>query len=570
MASPAKAGAAEVDAPAVPDIPGLTIVDGMAKRTIELDPCRDDRKAPTTDVIAAISSGFCPEANDPKADGPSRYMTGVLVLTVISDATTSGELRFSYLPSAGEPSIVPPGENDGVVLVIGADDASKADPVTIARGERQTLRLRFALAPDASMSALDGSLALRARTTTTAPGKPPKVAVGHATIPVAARARALGKIVLQPPRLEMSVTSWIADSVGSGDSADVDLVGPGVRDLVASATGTAPSVLMRDGSSSVIATLDIDDAASEDDPERVHATVKLSKSPNAGDYSGDLPVSELAPGGLKLPVVVKSHWHGAIALFALFLGVFAGVILRQLFLMAQRRRLMEVTLREALAAYDQARASLLDGPLRCNPLWNLEDMVEPRPAGDGDPRGLKGLAGIFTSIRNARSTVDLDEDAARVLDAVARMQRWLRLAPAALRLEMVARQLPAATVPSLEWDSTCAYRDARLLLEAVRHEPADAGQADDLVERLLHQAEWSYGFLKIWEVAANAKRYKLVRDLNSAAAGAAPGADGKSPPTALDRDADARATGAPHRVLASHVAGHLVGHSQQLHRLGDA
>jgi hypothetical protein len=471
------------------DLPGLTIVGGTdADRSIDLAPCRQSARAPAR-AIPAIARGLCPKT----ARGED-YLTGVLVLSLVSDAKTKGEVRLRYVPKDGKRGFRVPGRSQYVVL---ARDDGAARRLPIAPSRLHTLRLRFALAPEAPPSTLDGQLALELLTKNESAGMVP--------LPISAKMAELGKIVLQPPQLEMSVTSR-----GKGGTAEVDLVGPGVRDLLARPSGDSPAVRMRNDDDYVIATLDLPDAVMEDDPERARATVSLSDDLDPGEYAGDLPVWELAPDALTLPLVVKVHWGMWVALLAVFVGVVFGVFLRQLFLMSQRRELMESTLNESLKAYDKGHAHLERARPDGIPVWDLEDMLQPRPEGykcdSGKVERLKGIQGIMTGIRHARSTVDLDEDTVRVLDVVARLQRWLRVAPAAWRLKQVLETEPrkrgiGVGKNYLRWDRTRAYLDAALLLEAALQEPPSSEKVDDLVERLLHQAEWSSEFRNAWAVA---------------------------------------------------------------------
>jgi hypothetical protein len=440
--------------------------------------------------------------------GPGRKsgsLEGSASLLVRNGDAGKAELEVRYL-AAGEaiPEMLP--GDSGTVFLEGAGLPEKG-PIALGSGALQPLALRFQLDAGAPADAIDGQLIL---TLVTGEAK----AAETTLLPVSGVAAKAGSVSVQPE----SVT------IEAGDSAELRLAGQGLADFLKAAEASATGVPTRtavvsDASGDSVRIEIVLPKVKEIPPETPHeatATVRLApgQDPSAGSYSGKVALAE-APEAPTVTVTVKSHECFLLMILFVLIGIVAAGLLTRVVSLAARRTLLLENLQRNLAAF-QYVSSWKDGDGKPIPVvsWRLEDLLdEPEIGDDGTLRPptpektrterLQGIPGLIRSIETARSAKDLDEDTVRVLDVIARLQRWLRVEPAARRLATVAgtapRDLPLGKSKSLPWAGTRPWQATEILREAAKQEPKDADAADTLVAQLLWQAEWHHHVVQTWK-----------------------------------------------------------------------
>ncbi len=448
---------------------GLEVVGGTEGQKVELQACPAN----------AAESSASPSACCAKK-AAHRYLGGQLTLLVRDDKTTA-TLEVSYLPHDGTKPVALTGDSEHVFLV------EEVGPLTPSSSESTPVAIGFALAPGEPASAIDGSLILKV-----ASEKP-------LVVPISGEIRSFKGLSVLPSTLPMD---------SDHDRAKVTLVGPDVVAYLRSHGSETPTaILYGDGSDTSEAKLELPSAAeiaSSDHPNRATATVKLTNAdPTAGKYTGKLALSSLSTEAPTVEVELHSHRSYWLLVGLALLGVIAGGILTRLVTTAMRRRLLSDVLDQSYTAYRYVLGLGFE-----TDSWRLEDLLAENPV-EGGPNPppsasrLQGLPALKESIASARSSGDLDEDATRVLDMIARMQRWLRVEPVARRLAIVSERKPDADPAGHDWLKSNTLRDTRALLEMVQREPADADKADELVSHLLFQLKWHNEMAVIWNAAAS-------------------------------------------------------------------
>lgn len=469
----------------VPDIvaaapPPATVLGGAAAKTIELEPCSPSGTK-TTAPADAFTTGGCP--------GSGPYVVGSLSIVVDDTGGRDATAKLSFTDTADGKTVTI--DNKSLTVAVLASNV----PVRVPAHSRTVLPLRFAVGPGDEPENLNGTVTV-------------SITAGKQTVdtrfPVSAKFVDLGAVVLQPAKLTIFK--------GGGDDGvgHVDLVGPGVRTLLLHPGQSKRQVrLSGDNGHSVMATIESLKAVSGD-PDRATADIVVA-GVGPGKYTGDLPLWELTPGSPTVGVELHDQHSRWIAFLLLFVGAVIGGLMLRLAALARRRAVLKEALDESLKAYEDVAPNPTDVAS-----WNLSALLDLEgPAGPRDIVRLQGAEGLRTSIRTARTESDLDEDAVRVLDMVARIQRWLRVEPAARRLAMVQRNLPDGDDAAQAWRALSPWTDAQLLLEAVRSEAVKPEIADGLVARLLHQARWQHRLLAVWtqwgvqRLTADEKRERL-------------------------------------------------------------
>jgi hypothetical protein len=442
----------------------VTVLGGAKAKTIELQPCRPSRSK-TAPPANSFMTGGCP--------GGKPYLIGSLSIAVKNTGHKDATAGVSFTGSADGKTV--PIDNKGHTMAVLASNV----PVSVPGNSRTVLPLRFAVGPGDEPEDLDGTV-----TVSITAGKK----TADTTFPVSAKFVELGAVALQPAKLT------ILKGGGDHGVGHVELVGPGVRTLLLHLGKVKRQVrLSSDNGHSVLATV-VSLKAAPGDPLRAELDITVA-SVGPGKYTGDLPLWELTPGSPKVGVELHDHRSRWIAFLLLLAGTVIGGLLLRLAALARRRELLEEVLDESLRAYKAVAPKPSDVVS-----WNLSALLDldARAAGPRDIVRLQGADALQTSIRTARTDSDLAEDAARVLDMVARIQRWLRVEPAARRLAMVQSNLPDGDDAAQAWRALSPWADAQLLLEAVRSEAVDPETADGLVARLLHQARWQHRLLAVW------------------------------------------------------------------------
>lgn len=482
-------------AAAIPAMAQLKVAQGTAgKLELTLAPCKAEKAAPT-DVDLAVAGGVCPTGSDGKE---RRFQAGRT--TIFPASPTATRLRVRYRPFADVRATVLR-RGGGVVLLLArraadlrpVSEGARAAPVFPLRASTpRRLPIRVALAPGLDPSSLRGLLLLESRQGTGArrTRRTRTLAITAAPASPPPEDPALSDIVFQPSKLTVTTED------PSQETAEVTLLGDGLGDALARGP-LESSVRLRDGDSELIATIEV--AKSEPgSPDRATGTVTFSGDPGPGKYADKLPLSDSSPASPVLDVEVSVRKNFIWALLLIYVGALIGGFLVKAALISRRRVLLQEAVDQSVTDYERVRR---DGTPKS---WDLSDFLGDeldKPAPSTSVATLQGVSGIRTSLANARNDGDLDEDTERVLDLVARIQRWLRLEPAVRRLHMVAATERPETLGQLRWDATRAHRDSRQLATLAKREPLDVEEADDLVARVLRHAVWHHRFGEVWTAA---------------------------------------------------------------------
>ena len=517
---------------ATPVTAPVRIVGGEDTRTITLSSCRITR-SPSPDVIAAMDTGRCVTGEAPGGARGSVGKTqlvavGQLLLAVQNTTGSPLTVGLRYVRKDGHAARLP-GCSTLAQLADRRPHPRSCTPcpqgrtpcpshvAQIRAGPHSvvTLPLRFALLSNEPPQALQGAIYIHAC---------------HQTlvVPVAAGVRDVPDIQLESSVMRISADDWHLSELWGGKSAPVagtiTVTGPGVGAMLARQSPTARRIVLRNGAGEVAeleletfkaeyATLDgaelkqLDKAkkakqtlpSKPEEPLRASAKLKLVNLPHMGAYHGQIGLSELDPNAPSLDVQLRTHLPLWLAIFCVFLGVLAATVIAPLALLRGRTTDLRDALENALRHYERAEGILWAagyvGENR-NALWDpnsiYADGAGGTVAGDSREVGLINLAEmLLKQIDGERDDDDFDEDHTLVLDVTARLSRWLRVAPAAIRLRQVAdaaqQQANAAGVSLAD---TATVQDTLLLQKQLMREPKDPGATDDLVGRVLRQAYW--------------------------------------------------------------------------------
>ena len=515
-------------ATAVAANPSLEAVGGNEGRTVPLQVCP---KNPT---------GAEPAHTCTKTSGRP-YRGGKLTVLVRNTTEKEKTVEVEYLPKgATEPQTLP-GDCDRVFLV-GCDIESPSSPgegsewpLTVEGHKSISLSIGFALPLSESAGAIDGTLVV-----STEGEKPLSTAVSG-------EERSYKNVTVSPSTLPV-------DSSDKGD-AKLALEGSELVEYLRSHGGeeAAATLFDDDGGDTAKATLKVptvgeveggDAGASAHDQNeglnRVEAVVTVTGDPSPGNYTGKLALPGLPADSGTASIELHQHQSCvcAVLTFLLMLAiVLAGILVigigTRIVTMASRRKLLTDVLADTHSpfVYVARRKNDDKTPMKIAS-WHLEDLLGTELGEQPLGNRLQGLPALERSIEQARSSADLDEDAERVLDMIARMQRWLRVEPLARRLALLATKVKASpelpeeeeekdgkkeTKEAIAWADSRTLRDTMALLEMARREPADAKAADDLVARLLFQVKWHNGIAAAWdEGATTPDRAKELRALEDA------------------------------------------------------
>jgi hypothetical protein len=257
------------------------------------------------------------------------------------------------------------------------------------------------------------------------------------------------------------------------------------------------------------------------------ATLVLTSNPPAGRYTGEVTLFPFSPTAQRLKLTVNSHLPLWLAIVLVAIGVAFGVMGKALYALKTRRDVLLAAVEEVETRVGEVRTGLGEQVSDvADVTWYLDDLAIAGTLGSSQaaaaPLGvLSGVDALRNRIAEARNDKDLEEDTTAVLEVVARVQRWLRLAPAAWRLQLVREE---GCEP--RWRASRTWRDTRLLQEHLMYEPA-VNEADDLAARVLWQIRWHHDLfaLHTWMqsmVAAGAEgdvklaaHRKLVEGLDS-------------------------------------------------------
>lgn len=487
LACPATSSAAAAKAK---DKPGVEIIAGEEARTVQLQVCPRPAGAEGEPRLICKSTLRRP------------YLGGMLTVQIRSTAGGIRTPTVSYR-LAGRASPIPLFGQSRRALLIGDDGKPLKKGMLKTRGTRPLrLSVAFAVPADEAASALDGTLRVSIEG-----GEP-------AELPVNGEARTYSGVTVAPDALTVD---------SSEDSAKLALEGPELIEYLRSHGGEElRALLYDDGGDTANAMLTLPtaaDALEEDEyvragtrgEYRVESEVKLTHPTfAAGKFSGKLVLPGLPTEANSVAVELHAHWSFWVTMLAVLLGIAVTGVGTRIVTMAGRRRLLTSALEQTYSVF--VYVVRRPGEIAS---WHLDDLLGEDPT-EGEPMRtppagrLQGLPALWESVATARSSADLDEDATRVLDMVARMQRWLRVEPVARRLVLLRDtvkgkpKLPdeGKAKPQLAWRDSRTLRDTMALLEMAQREPADADKADELVARMLFQARWHNGVAALWRAAA--------------------------------------------------------------------
>jgi hypothetical protein len=459
--------------------PPLTVVGGEEARTLVLRMCTANPKRSGT-APEALASESCrtTEKNHSGATvttKPKPVLVGSLTLDVTNTSSKAQKVTVYYRRDDGATAELP-GTYSYVYLAVAGSPGSRS--FTIGPHVTAALPLHFTLTPHRPSSALEGTLYIGLHNYSQAIAVPVEVSVPA------------------PPglRLESGELTLSNDRPGDLPTTTLTLVGPGAA-VFAGAVDTRSSFVLHDAKNHE-AMVDLSDFK-EVTPGVASAKLSLANDPAPGAYKGELTLFPLSPGAPRLTLKVNSHLPVWITILCVLAGVLFGDVALRLYALNQRRDTLFRALRDVLRRFQFAEKELHSRKVG-QIIWSLDDLAEkdslPRPQSTSrKPGSLPWVEALFVKINEARNDRDLDQDTDAVLEVVARIQRWLRLAPGAWLLDKAVVECPPEDADKNEiasWHKTATWRDTRLLQECLLREPPDAHAADDLVARVMWQVQW--------------------------------------------------------------------------------
>ncbi|HUA74042.1 MAG TPA: hypothetical protein VL988_04720 [Solirubrobacteraceae bacterium] len=281
----------------------------------------------------------------------------------------------------------------------------------------------------------------------------------------------------------------------------IAIVGPGVATYVGSVSAHRRRFALHNDAGGVadftLGAFTLD----RDDPQRATAQLKLTNHAQPGQYHGNASIAELIPAAPQLDITVRDRLPLWLAFVVVALGVLVGTVAQRLYTMrSQRRELSKALDRsfETLKAIPMLMRGVSAGNVAA---WDISELKETAKE-------------LQDEIAGARDDADIRESTDRLLDVIARLQRWLRIEPASRRLLAISRRPVTQS-----WQSSSTSRDTGLLLLALKREPKDAAAADDIVWRTLRQANWHSGLADAWKRSlANAASHAEVEALDQSLA----------------------------------------------------
>jgi hypothetical protein len=511
------ASAAQAVASAAP----LSLVGGTGARTITLSSCQTVGPQ-SSSVIEALDTGRCIASGAPagahSAPGDTQLVAIGQLQLGVRDTTRypmTFDLRYvredghaARLPGCS--SLVQLADEAGHAKTCAADlalaDACSRAGVRSAKCPRSpdlgrvrvgaysvaTLPFRFALLSNESPHALQGTIYMQAYEQTTA-------------VPVTATTRDMPDVQLESSVLKLSTNTLPILDLGSIEPLEVTVTGPGVGAMLAHTQQSERTIYLHDSSGNA-ARLELGrfqpvaNRAVSEEPLQATAMLSVVGHPSPGTYSGSARLSELDATAPILKIQVRTHLPLWLAILCVFIGVVAANVVAPLALLRQRGTTLADALRKAVSNCRLAMQILHDSGYLVGEravLWDLNDAITDLTAdGDVGDVGLVSIAQrLLEKIEHERDDEDFDEDRASVLAVIARLSRWLRAAPAAVRLQQVieaSQQQMEAVGSSLT--GKAVLHDTQLVQKRLMREPADPAATDDLVERVMRQAFWHRAF----------------------------------------------------------------------------
>ncbi|HEY2718792.1 MAG TPA: hypothetical protein VGI52_04110, partial [Solirubrobacteraceae bacterium] len=202
----------------------------------------------------------------------------------------------------------------------------------------------------------------------------------------------------------------------------IAIVGPGVASYVASVSAGRRSFTLHNDAGGVakftLSAFKLD----PEDPQRATAALRLTNHAQPGQYHGEESLVELVPSALQLEITVRDRLPLWLAFLLVAIGVLIGTAAQRLYALRAQRRALATALHESFA---KLNAPQISGVKAAS--WNIDELKEIATK-------------LIGEIALARDDGDIRESTDRVLDVIARLQRWLRLEPAARRVVCVAEE----------------------------------------------------------------------------------------------------------------------------------
>lgn len=482
----------------------LEVVSGEDSHTVEFTVCPSLEQIEEGEGVGA-TAGCAPEGEA----GDKPYLGGETTLLLRLKTKVDPEVSVRFVPETADAQGLLCGKQDRMFL----DGKAPAKGCSFAAVNREgekvfPLRVGFRLPVGEPLSAIAGSLIVALNEKDEA-----------GPIPLTGTLRELKGVEVLPSKLTLD---------SDNATAQVRLVGPGVVELLRSGfLGEASTLLRNDAGDTVRATVKFESPGDVQDgntPDLATGELTLDDDdPEPGTYTGKLPASDAAPASTSIEIELKAHKGLPLMILLVLAGIVGIGLVTRLVTLTTRRHLLLEALQQSVDAFwfvaEHGKTmawdlkDLLDVGQRAEAdegrdarLWNrYRDAIQGWRAARRSPYSgthLRGLEALMQSIREARSSKDLDEDANRTLDMIARIQRWLRVEPVARRLAELGdtgtlSELSAGD-KTLRWVDSQSCLETSALRAMAKREPADAAKADDLVGRLLFQIAFHHGFRVLW------------------------------------------------------------------------
>ena len=365
--------------------------------------------------------------------------------------------------------------------------------IKIEKRQKKVVTVRIDTTRTGDPNGLGGVLELDLSEPATSEPRATEPAQPAFNVPVEVKIGSLSGITFEPSTVHLQATS-----PGRGATAGVVLRGPGVSTLFASQSPdgvTIPEVNVPLGGRTDNDTQVSLTQVKKVTDEEATATVSVPDGPPPGSYTVALPVSRTVTDPPTLTVEVRSNIARWIAFLLITVGLIVGGLLPRWYSLHRRRQLLLDALDDAIGNY-----ALHYDPDDEPASWELNDLIRParnehqevKRDSDNKVNWQGGVADLRADVDSARNDADLDDDTTRVLDVTARVQRWLRIEPAARRLEGLAQQTD--DVGGLDWPASQTYLDTLAVLRAAKHEPTSSAAADELAAKILWQTDWYHRF----------------------------------------------------------------------------
>jgi hypothetical protein len=472
----------------------LSVGGGESARTLDLHLCHE--------IHAQVSAPVLFEHED-CLRGHHPELVGSLPLALSNTSHRRERIQVLYVREGGSVARLPAISS----FVYLAGDSSPRTPrhsIVVPPRATRVLRLRFRLQPGEPYAALDGMLDIRVL-------GPSRQLIA---VPVTTRVPTPTGLRLEPSKLTLSIDR------GSRPSVTLTLVGPGAG-VLADALDTRSELALRNTTQGEVK-LTLGDFRPAG-AGVAHAQLSVTSTPEPGAYTGELTLFSLSPGAPRLNVTVDAHRSIAWTLVLVAIGVLLGNAVPLGYRRNSARNTLLAALKEVRAQYQAADRAL--PPAARDAMWGLNDLAETRPTPAKEPTAIAvsaelpssrrtgrrrtrpleppGVSMLEARIEKARNDSELEEDTGAVIEVIARLQRWLRLAPAVWKLVKTVSEVTPQGDLSGWWSATNTWRETRLLQERLLREPESSTAADDLVARVLWQIVWYKRFAKLHQLAVD-------------------------------------------------------------------